>query len=306
MTMALYLGIDGGGTKTKVCVIDQNRQIIYEGKGGPSSTDTVPPDVTYKSIKNALAGFKPPTPEKPVFQAVFAGLGGVLTEADFKQVEIILRKIPLIGKTTRIRVRNDMEIALASGEAFDEGIVLICGTGMVAYGRDTQGNTYKSGGWGYHEGDAGSAYDLGVQALRTAVRSLDGRIMDDDFTRAVKHKTHLRYTSDIVPVVARYHADRTLTAALAPLVTEHADQGNAYAMNIIDKATSELALAVKAVHDHLVLNKRRVVIVGALGNAGGLFGTLLKKKIMAIDSLFKIQGPVIDPAYAAAILAMQS
>ena len=198
-----------------------------------------------------------------------------------------------------------MENALASGEAFDEGIVLICGTGMVAYGRDMAGNTYKSGGWGYREGDAGSAYDLGTRALRLAVRSMDGRLTDDDFTRAVKLKTGLRYTSDIVPVVERYHADRTLTAALAPLVTEHADQGNAYAMTIIDKATSELALAVKAVHDHLNLNKRRIVIVGALGNAGGLFQSFLTKKIMAIDPLIKIQRPSIDPAYAAAILAMQ-
>jgi N-acetylglucosamine kinase-like BadF-type ATPase len=304
--MAYYLGVDGGGTKTKVCVIDETKRILYEGKGGPSSTDTVSAEATYQSIFAALEGFFSVVGKKAVFKSVFVGLGGVLTESDFQGAKTIIKRLPGVTENTSITIRNDMENALASGEAFDEGIVLIAGTGMVAFGRDKRGNTYKSGGWGFREGDQGSAFDLGKQAMKKAIRSMDGRGKKDDFTEAIREKIGLEKTDDILPVTTRLYQDRTKVAALSKDVTAFADQGNETALKIIEDATSELALAVKAVYEHVCLDEPKVVIVGALGNAGGRFSRMLHDKITKIDSKIKIQGPSIDPAYAAAILSLNA
>lgn len=301
--MSYYLGIDGGGTKTKVCVIDETKKIVFEGTGGPSSADTVSKHKTYESMAKALEGFcvERDTIE---FKAVFVGLGGVLTEGDFVRAKAIVERLPGIGKHTSIKVRNDMENALASGEAYDEGVVLIAGTGMVAFGRDKEGKTYKSGGWGFREGDRGSAFDLGRQSIGKAIRSMDGRGNGDCFTKAIRERIGLETTDDILPVTTRLYPDRTKVASLARVVTAFADRGNETALEIIEEATDELSLAVKAVYEHLDLDEPRVVIVGALGNAGGRFTRMLYDKIGKIDSKIRIQGPSIDPAYAAAILAM--
>lgn len=68
-----------------------------------------------------------------------------------------------------------MVIALAGGCSCRPGIVMIMGTGSVAYGENGKRN-HKCGGWGWKEGDPGSAYDLGISAIRTMIRAYDGRL----------------------------------------------------------------------------------------------------------------------------------
>lgn len=295
-----YLGIDGGGTKTKVSVIDQNKTLIYEGVGGPSSTDTVDQEGTIQSINEALKGLQ----ENVYFDGVFCGIGGVLTQKDFDQVKALFVYIKGIQSKTQITVRNDMENALASGKLFKEGIVLIAGTGMVAYGKDLFGNTYKSGGWGYKEGDFGSAFDMGYQSIRMAIKSIDGRIQPSLFTHEVKEKIGLLNQDDIVPVVDYFENRRTDVAKLAKLVTKHADLGDPNAITIVEKATSDLADAVGAVHQNINLTEKKMVIVGTLGNSGGIFQERLYEKIKEKEPMMRITGPLIDPSFAAAWMAL--
>lgn len=298
--MSYYLGIDGGGTKTKVAVINEFNQVIFIGTSGPSSTDTVKSDETLHAIHHALEPFYASS-EKVSFQGVFAGIGGIVTESDCASVERILRRIKGTDKSTKVRARNDMENALYSGLCFDEGISLICGTGMVAFGKDTEGNTHKAGGWSYKEGDAGSAYDLGNQALKTMIRAYDGRYPMSLFAQDIAEAVGLEKATDIVGIYNTL--DRTEIARLAPIVTKHANQGEPFALKIVEAATDELKLAVKAVYQRLSLNDPRLVVVGSLGNAEGVFKSKLHQKIKTIDSRMDIIEPIIDPAEAAAMMA---
>lgn len=296
--MKLYLGIDGGGTKTKVCIIDQSEKVIFENTSGPSSIDTVDNFTTMNNIRLAIKPFVNDNPDT-VFTGVFSGLGGIVFQEDCLMVENQIRQLPQITQYTFLEARNDMHNALYSSNHFDNGITLICGTGMVAFGKNGK-LTHKAGGWSYQEGELGSGFNLGREAIRYCIRAYDNRYKIDNFAKEVAKAINLKEASDIIAVAKNYHQDRTLTASLAPIVTKHANLNNRYAKKIVDRATDELALAIKAVYKTLKFKETTLVIVGSLGNADGYFKDKLHQKINKISDKINIIAPVIDPALAAA------
>jgi N-acetylglucosamine kinase-like BadF-type ATPase len=299
--MALYLGIDGGGTKTKVSIIDDKEKVIYQETSGPSSIDTVSLKHTKEAFLNAL---KPYFDEHPTHQidAAFIGLGGIVFPSDCLTVENIIKELPFIKDKAIVVARNDMENALYSGGCFEEGIALICGTGMVAFGKDIH-KSHKAAGWGFKEGELGSGYHLGREALRYAIRAFDGRYPKDDFAQMIADSIGMNEATNIISIMEEYYGERTKTASLAPIVTMFANKNNPHAKKIIDVATDECALAVKAVHQTIKIKNKTCVIVGSLGNANGYYRDELHKKIKAIDPYFNIIKPIMDPADAAALMA---
>jgi N-acetylglucosamine kinase-like BadF-type ATPase len=299
--MNYYIGIDGGGTKTKIIVIDENEQIILENTSGPSSIDTVSEHETLQAFLNALKPFYDQV-NMPVIKALFIGLGGIVSEHDCQYVENIARRLPFITKECVIKARNDMENALYSGLLFDEGIALICGTGMVAFGKNKAGETHKAGGWGYKEGDLGSSYDLGMRSLRHVIKAFDGREKKTDFSIDVANTIGMYQTEDFVDIMNSKYLDRTWIASLAPLVTKHAQNLDISAMSIVKEATYELARAVYAVKERLGILKPTLVIVGSLGHAKGYHEYLIEALKAQIPSI-KTMKPKVDPAFAAALMA---
>lgn len=300
-----YLGIDGGGTKTKVFVIDESEQILYEGDGGPSSIDTVSKDETIKSINDATNNFFNNHPNAK-FKTVFAGLGGVPDEASQDKLYQILLEINGVDKSSNIIARSDMENALASGLCFDEGITLIAGTGMVAYGKNQQGLTARAGGLGYKEGDLGSSYSLGFMALQMVARTLDGRYEPTLMTISLSKDLNLTTPAEVANLFEKWHTERTLVASLAPYVTKYANLGDHLAIKIADKMAYELALSVDAVDKKLQIPKPTLVVVGTLGNIDGYFKNKLHEIILSNNQNIKIISPIVDPGYAAALLALKA
>lgn len=299
--MAYYLGIDGGGTKTKVIVIDQDEKIIHEGTSGPSSIDTVSRGETLLSFKLALRDFYKKFPDA-TFDAVFIGLGGIVSKEDCHYVEQIARNLTGVTEKTIVRARNDMENALYSGLLFNEGIALICGTGMVAFGKNREGMTHKAGGWGYREGDLGSSYDLGMRALRHVIKAFDGRENRTEFADDIAQTIGMHQTEDFFQIINEKYLDRTWIAGLAPLVTKYALLQDEVAVKIVHEATEELAIAVHAVKKTLNIEKPVLVIVGSLGHAKG-YQEILHKKIQNHIPEISIISPSVDPAVAAALMA---
>lgn len=299
--MNYFLGIDGGGTKTKVMIIDEKENIVYEGVSGPSSVDTVTLDVTFNNILSAIKPFL--TSDTIHFVGVFAGLGGIVFEEQKKTVIKELYKLPGVTKDTKIDVQNDMYNALYSGLLFDEGMALICGTGMVAFGKNKQGLVHKSGGWGFKEGEMGSGYHLGKETISYAIRCFDGRLPKDDFAKEIAAAIGMNVASDIVPIFEDLHNNRTKVASLAPIVRHYADLHHSYAVKIFERASDELALAVGGVYKTLGLSKTTLVVVGSLGNVDSLLKTRLHQKVHQISPDIKIIAPQVDPAHAAALMA---
>ena len=299
--MNLYLGIDGGGTKTKITIINELDEVIFENISGPSSMDTVSNDVTLSNIIKAL---KPYTDQYPdcYFTGVFVGLGGIVFDKDCRQIEEIVRTIPQTDHVTLIKARNDMYNALYSSNRFDKAMTLICGTGMVAFGKH-KGKTHKCGGWGYKEGELGSAFHLGTEAIRHCIRAFAKRYPMDKFAEDIANQISISRSTDIIGIMDHLYGNRTLVAKLAPLVTKHANLGNERAKEIVDYATSEIALAVKGVYTTLQFQDVPLVVVGSLGNSKGYFKDQLHQKIQEISTSIHIMEPIIDPSLAAAFAA---
>ena len=237
----LFLGIDGGGTKTAVCLIDDKMNIISQAVSGPSSYDTVSVDVIKNNVTEAINNLK----IDGEIVSVFAGLGGIAKVEDAYVVSNLLREIPLLSKAI-IEVDNDVVNAYYSALGNDDGIVVIIGTGTVAYGVHGD-KSHRCGGYCYQEGDAGSSYDLGRKALQYYARVVDKRLPKSLFSDAIKKELNIDNFGDLAHYFVK--ATRTEIASFAKVVTANSYDDNA--KKIINCAVFEILAMIDGVKNEL-------------------------------------------------------
>ena len=265
----LFLGIDGGGTKTAVCLLDENKNIIAQAQSGPSSYDTVTQEVFKVNISDALSKL---TYEGEIV-SVFAGLGGICNENDANVVRNTLLMIEVL-KNAIIEVDNDVANAFYSVFGEENGIVAIIGTGSVAYGIK-DGKSHRCGGYCYQEGDAGSSYDLGRKALQYYAKVIDKRMPETDFSKAIGHYINVYSFADLAHYFV--NATRTELASLARIVTKYQD--NDVAASIINESVESIVEMITTVYKQLEFKKVNFSMIGSLGNADTLYKELLFKKL---------------------------
>ena len=296
--MNYYLGIDGGGTKTKAIVIDENNKIIFTGLSEASALDSVGLDKSLKAINNALKALD----KKIKFKSVFIGIGGIQSDDDGLLYINHKLKIKGVDKNTAFYAKNDSYNALASSLVFDEGIALISGTGMNCFGVDKDGNYHFAGGLGYREGDLGSAYSLGFLGMKSLARAIDGRIEYTPYHKELAEKMNIKDSVDIKNFFVKAVNMRTEIAQLALITSKHALDGNIYAKEISELAASELVLCVKAVLSRINLTTKNLTIIGGLGSNPSYFRDCLIQGLKKLDKDLNILDAVVDPAEGAARL----
>jgi N-acetylglucosamine kinase-like BadF-type ATPase len=164
-----YLGIDGGGTKT-TCAVGDDSQLLATATAGASNIVRVGESQARESLLQsvrqacAAAGIMPA-------QVSYTCVGG--SGAARPEVAAIVRGSLTKILSSPIDVVGDMEIALEAAFDTGRGIIVIAGTGSIAYGRDQQGNTARAGGWGFAIGDEGSAHWIGRAAVSAVLRAAD-------------------------------------------------------------------------------------------------------------------------------------
>src|SRR5687767_3846468 len=164
------LGIDAGGTKTVCLLADGNGEVIAEARGGganlQSAGELAVEKVLHQVMEEALG-------ERDILPAAIClGIAGVDRPDDAEAVRGIMRRI---GFKTPTLVVNDALVALVAGAGEDPGVVIVAGTGSIAYGKDGSGHAARAGGWGYLLGDEGGGFWIGRSALSAVVRQFDGR-----------------------------------------------------------------------------------------------------------------------------------
>lgn len=305
--MKYYIGIDGGGTNTRACIVDEEQRIIGLGTSGPSSIDTVPIEETLAHIDEAIQSVvKTKHIQDFRVEAIVAGLGGVLTEESKAFVKNYLLQLPYVTDRTHIQVENDVYSAFLGGLANNTGICIIAGTGSVVYGVDESGKSHRAGGYGYQEGDLGSAYHLGMEAIRHVTRVFDKRLKPSLLSNELFNYLGITTVDDVMRCIMAYHNKRTLIASLAPFVTRCATSGDRAAQAICDQAIQELVLGVKAVYHALDLKNPEIAIIGSLGNSEGYFKTKLHEELLRINPQFKIHPPRLDPVVGSAYQAYRN
>ncbi len=233
--MGNLLGIDGGGTRTTAWLAGEEERVLARVEVGPSN----PLKVGWRNAQQELLiAFrevcrKAHTPAAKL-EALSIGLAGsALPPLHDKLLRWLTRSIPAHSHL----LTTDAAIALAAAVGNAPGIIVVAGTGSIAYGRDWQGHELRCGGWGNLFDDAGSGYDLGRNAVRCGLRALDGRGKPTLLTGALCRKLGF---GSLAEAVSYLQAPQDI-AALFQVVVSEAARGDAVARQLCDKAARDLA-----------------------------------------------------------------
>jgi glucosamine kinase len=295
--VSLVVGIDAGASKTRAFAVDRSGAVVGRGAGGGA---------------NLLSS---PDPEGSIAAALAESLGGagadavVLScaggdrDADRERGRAILAR--LVGPAVRIDVTGDAIAALYAGNPAGCGVVLIAGTGSIAFGRNEEGEERRAGGWGHLIGDEGSAVWLGLEGLRAAAHHVDGRGAGTAITEHLLHELAAASLMEILPqLYGRPHPAPAVLAG-ARAVARAAADSDAIAVAIVRRGASALARAAAVVAMALGLDG------GPIYLAGGAFETLpslareVRGELLAMLPRAAVEAVREEPAMGAARLAMR-
>jgi N-acetylglucosamine kinase-like BadF-type ATPase len=239
-----FLGVDGGQSSTVAMIGDENGRVLGIGRGGPCN---------HVGPAEARARF---------VDAIRTSVGAACAEAGLDAASVRFasaclglsggpaHKRAILGEilaSDRMLVTDDAPIALSGALAGEPGVVVIAGTGSVAFGRNGQGGTARAGGWGYLFGDERGAFWILREALRAALRweegwgpptALRGMLLDNTRSRSMNDLMHRCYTPEF---------PRPRAASLSLLVNSAAENGDPAALKILGEAAAELARLARAV-----------------------------------------------------------
>ncbi len=239
-----WLGIDGGGTKTQFVLFGDDMRVERTFRLGTCHPGQVGYDgltaVLREGVSLAVAAAAGP----------LAGVG--LGLAGYGQDPVIRRQMreavaQAVGELP-FELVNDVEEAWAASLGLRDGIVVICGTGSIGYGRRGE-RALRAGGWGYQVGDEGSGYWMGTEVLRLFSRQADGRDPRGPLFDVVMERLCLSAPYDIITYARDELAgDRTKIAALTAVLREAARAGDPAARAVYARAAEELAALVGTVY----------------------------------------------------------
>lgn len=307
MNAKLVLGLDGGGTSTRAVLANVRGEILGVGQAGSSNYDDTGVEETQTNIKLAVdkAWQKSGHSPHPI-SAMFLGLAGVVSDLDRAVIGKIVSSLNLCD-ISQVGIDHDLRIALAGGLALKPGIVLIAGTGSSCYGRTSEGNTCRVGGWGHLLDDGGSSYFLGLEALRAIIRSTDGRLGATVLVEQIISTLGLKDILEIMHRVYFPQMNKTKIASLAPLVLAAATSGDQVALRIVEAGQNELTSLVEIACQRLDQkpSETLLTVIGGLAQSGTYFKSGLYNALQARLPGIQIREPVLPPVLGAVMLAIQ-
>ncbi len=307
MSQKIFLGVDGGGTKTAFTLIDENAKIISTFE-----------HTTSYYVQIGLDGL-----QKLCAEGVYA----VLEQAQLNSSDIThaFFGLPAYGEDSRVTAQldafpgfvlghqrytcgNDMISGWAGSLACTDGINITAGTGSIGYG-EHKSRTARAGGWGELFSDEGSAYWIAVQGLNAFSRMSDGRLpkgpLHDIFVKAFILKSDL----DLSGILMADHAtDRDKVAALSKLVSDAAHKGDQAAGRIFDQAAAELVHIIDAIAQALEFMHSEIIKIsysGGVFNAGNLILLPFKNQLSGSKYTYEIISPLHTPQVGAALYAIK-
>ncbi len=238
--MSFFLGVDGGGTRTRVALVDGAGRERARAEGPPTLIDPANPSKTIDVITHLCREVVSKGGADLPVAGLWAGIAGAGTEPTRSVVETALREA---GLSSRTSVGADAEATFYDAFPSGPGILLLSGTGSIALGRGADGSSIRVGGWGVNLGDEGSGYRIGMGALRALVRGEDGRGVSTDLRDPVLKVLGLAEPADLIKWIAS--AQKADVASLVPLISEVAEAGDQAATTVIERAVDELVEHVR-------------------------------------------------------------
>ncbi|MEV6742493.1 BadF/BadG/BcrA/BcrD ATPase family protein [Streptomyces sp. NPDC051104] len=300
----MFLGVDGGGTKTAFCVVDRSGHVVARAQAASSYYFSHGIDLVERVLKEGVdavcvaAGLSPAD-----IEYAFFGLPGYGEAAD---------DLPVLNATPRAVLghdryacNNDMVCGWAGSLGAVDGINVISGTGSMTYG-ERLGRGVRIGGWGEIFGDEGSAYWIAVRGLGAFSRMSDGRLPEGPLSGVLRRNLELASDLDVIDVVHnRWQGDRGRVAAISRWVAEAADLGDEVADAILTEAGHELAQLVDITRERLDFGPDETVPVSY---SGGTFGAdrvleAFTTRLTNRFTTYELRDPLYEPVVGAALYA---
>lgn len=306
-TPRLYLGVDGGASKTAALVIDEHGNPLGRGLAGGSNHLRIGIEQATRNVERAvnIALVEAGVAIREIAWA-YCGIAGSDHPAHRQQV---VDSLSIFFPRGNFTVDNDARIALTGAVGFGAGVVIIAGTGSVAFGRDTKGTEARAGGWGPTIGDEGSGYALARAGLSAIVRAHDGRGPATKMTELLCYEYDMCDPDELPRFVyaTTTHADDI--ARYGRLVIEAAEAGDEVAKAILDDGGRELGQCVLAVARRVGLvdgSSFPVAYVGGAFHAGDLLLAPMRNVILAEAPGAVIAPPLHTPVEGAARMAIRA
>jgi len=298
------IGMDGGGTKTRVLVKERlDGETLFDQNFGMSN---------YNNI--GVEGLR------PVFREVYGALlkcfGERLKDAILvlgsagvdrpKDVGIYLSALKESGFTCQLEVVNDAEIALVGGNGDRKDALMIAGTGSIVVGINSNGKIVRSGGWGGLISDEGSGFQIGRLAIAAVMQEYDKVISPTSFTE--KLLAHFRLTSpedfmDLLYIEDTLPVDKI--ASCTPIILEAWIKGDQAARNIVEGELEKLVRLVVGISRQMGTETFRLSVAGSLLTKSSDYFGVLKEKLSTVLPQVEISTPLYDPVFGAIIIGAQ-
>jgi len=235
------LGVDGGGSATRSVIISTEGEVLATAEAGPSNPITIGAE---RALANILEAVDEASARCGVHEFLASRLGVAGTDRSRLRQELLDGMRPSFGDTAIV---SDAASALAGGTGCRPGVVVIAGTGSIAYGENRLGETARAGGWGWRLGDEGSGYTIGLKAILTALRAQDGRGPETVLKQKIVSHLGLGRLEDIIDWVYEPGREPRGIAYLVPLVREAEAEGDEAAALVMAEAGAELGFVANAV-----------------------------------------------------------
>ncbi|WP_119066409.1 N-acetylglucosamine kinase [Aggregatilinea lenta] len=295
------MGIDGGGSGIRVVIVTPDLSIHGWSEGPTANPSVVGADAAAQIVQTAM---KEALAAAGLSSSQIAAVGIGIAGAAARHSGDWLRAVVAEAAPDAICVPSaDYEIALTGARGERCGVLVLAGTGSLAYGVNASGASALVGGWGFLLDDKGSGYWIGLQGLKAVVQAADGRAPETALSHTLLGALELRAPLELIPWLYRTEKVRTRDIAqLAPLVLAQAKQGDEAAIAIVKRAASELMLATQTVIRRLDLTTPEFAF------AGGLLSTPnpLSEALCQSLGLKAIPAAHHPPVIGAALLALLS
>jgi N-acetylglucosamine kinase-like BadF-type ATPase len=301
----LYLGIDGGGSKTAFLLIDEQGNIRGQSFKGTIDYFRVGQekirDILREGISECCLQAKVSMSGITFSLFGWPGYGDEVIE-EIPIIEGIIQEV--IG-SNRFKCVNDVEVGWAGSLACKPGIHLVAGTGAIGYAVDPSGQVARTSGWGHFCGDEGSAYWLGKKVLSLFTKQSDGREEKTPLYQIVKQHFQLETDYALLSILTNsLEAQREPIANLAMLLYEAANRGDQKAIEIYKEGAYELSLIIHTLLRMLNFKSEEACV----SYSGGVFnaGSYILDPLQALiaNKQVRLLKPMLQPVVGAALYAL--
>lgn len=286
------IGIDGGGTKTRVEIRNDKNQLLQRKIYGAFNINSIGRDAFRKRLNEIFSE------NMADCLSICIGAAGISNPDAGHILQEVLEQSDFRGT---VKLCGDHEIALR-GAMDTPGIGVIAGTGSICFGKNADGVTARSGGYGHLIDDCGSGYALGRDGLSACVRMFDGRAERSILQDRILDALGIAAPEELISFVYSADTKKSHIAVLAESVLQAAEDGDPMAMHILHQEADEIVQMVSAVQRKLSLAGCPIALLGGLFASCNPYYAIVQEKLSRMG---EVKAPAHDALWGAAQMAWE-